>query len=547
MKKRVRAMQLELQRFLFNHAPTRRELLHYEPEGHERNYRVQVFRNHSFELIADILPAYLDYAGISASFSYSGYDDSLSFLELDSRADMVLLWIDATRYGSINVQGFLAERLACLRERFRGPVLLVPFGAEVTICQPGVSVWDLGQLGKTLGEQFLDERARSCTGTALSGKAMMQLGKELGLKALPPLLEPPLKAAVVDFDNTLYSGVLGEEGADGLILTAGHRSLQARLKGLAQKGLFLCAATKNDAGDVDDMLAARRDFPLKKEDFSMIAASWNAKSEMMEQILEYLNIGPESVVFIDDNMGELHTVSAAFPQIKLIHALDDASLTDEVVAWFPGLCLSGASAEASVRKDDVQANQRRQELRQHMSAAGYIRSLQMRMVFSGDNPAQLARISELANKTNQFIFNYKRYTPSETEAILKDGSYRIVTVSLSDRLSDSGMIGVCVGKNEADHVTIEECFVSCRALGRGVDEMIVLGAIQRILEDFQKEALLIRFQEGPRNVPAQRFVRERLAAYLEEPKRFFYQMPDELVRWEYKKYGEDAFHGTAAD
>lgn len=540
-------MQLELQQFLFEHTPTRRELLHYEPAERGKKYRVQVFRNHSFELIADILPAYLDYAGISVSFSYSGYDDSLSFLELDCSVDMVLLWIDATRYPSINVQDFLTERLICLRERFRGPVLLIPFGAEVSIGQPGVSVWDLGTLRETLGEQFMDERAKSCTGTALSGKAMMLLGKELGLKALPSLLEPPLKAVVVDFDNTLYSGVLGEEGADGLILTAGHRSLQAHLKRLAQKGLFLCAATKNDAGDVDAMLAARRDFPLKKEDFSIIAASWDSKAEMMEQILGYLNIGPESVVFLDDNIGELHTVSAAFPQIKLIHALDDASLTDEVVSWFPGLGLGGVSAEASLRRGDVQANQRRQELQQRMSAADYIRSLQMQMVFSGDNPAQMARISELANKTNQFIFNYKRYTPSETEAILRDSTYRVVTVSLSDRLSDSGMIGVCVGKNEGDHVTLEECFVSCRALGRGVDEMIVLGAIQRILEDFQKETLQVCFQDGPRNVPAQRFVYERLADYLEKPKRFSYQIPDGLVRWEYKKYGEDAFHGTAAD
>ena len=544
-------VQLELQKFLMENKPSRRELLKYQPMGtQEPTYHIQIFRNHSFELIADILPAYLDYAGISVSFTYSSYDDSLSFLELEEKLDLVLLWIDTTRYASVNVQNFLVGRISWLRDRFYGPVLLVPFGEEISISQPGVTVWNLDHLHKKLGDRFADERAKALTGTALSSTAMIQLGRELGLKALPPLLKPCLKAVVVDFDQTLYSGVLGEDGIGGLTLTAGHRSLQTSLKQLSQAGIFLCAATKNDAGDVDALLAARTDFPLKKEDFSIIVASWNSKAEMMAQILEYLNIGSDSVVFVDDNIGELYTVSAAFPQIKLIQAVDNASLTDKVISWFPGLpgVRPGSfSAEASLRKGDVQASQHRKELRQKMSVDDYIQFLQMQLVFSADDPTQLARITELANKTNQFIFNYRRYAAAETEAILNDSNCRIVTVSLSDCLSDSGMIGVCIGRNKGDHVIIEECFVSCRALGRGIDEIIVLGSIQRILEDFQTDKLRVCFQRGPRNAPAQKFVQEKLSDYLEMPNRFSYKIPEKLVQWTYKKYGGDAFHGTALD
>lgn len=540
-------MQLDLQEFLFQRKLSRRELLNYKPARGAKDYRIQVFRNHSFELIADILPAYLDYGGISVSFAYSGYDDSLSFLELDQTSDMVLLWIDTTRYPSVDVQDFLSGRLACLRERFYGPVLVVPFGRDISITQTGVRIWNLGELGERLGTRFTDERAKVFTGTALSSVAMMQIARELGLKLLPSLLGPRLKAVIVDFDYTLYSGVLGEDGAERLLLTDGHSRLQAHLKHLSKEGIFLCAATKNAQSDVDDLLMSRTDFPLKKEDFSIIIASWDSKAEMMAQILECLNISEDSVVFIDDNIGELHTVGAAFPQIKMIHAMEDASLTDEVLRWFPGLCPGVGSAEAFLRKGDVQANRQRQELRQKMSMDDYIRSLQMRLIFDIDDPVQLVRISELANKTNQFIFNYKRYTPAETESVLQDNDYRVITISLSDRLSESGIIGVCVGKSEGSYIVIEECFISCRALGRGIDRVIVFGAIQGILNEFQAEMVQICFQNGPRNVPAQKFALENLKEYLEAPKKFSYQMPVGLLHWEYKKHGEDALYGAAAD
>lgn len=540
-------MQLELQQFLFEHKPSRRELLSYKPAEQIKKRQIQVFRNHSFELVADILPAYLDYAGTPASFAYSGYDDSLSFLELDQTSDLALLWIDTTRYSSVDVQGFLSERIAFLREYFLGPVLLVPFGKEVCVSQHGVSVWNLGQLRDKLGERFVDERAKTVTGTALSGVAMMQIAKELGLKWLPSLLGPQLKAVVVDFDYTLYSGVLGEDGVEGLTLTPEHRSLQTHLRELAQHGIFLCGATKNDIDDVEALFATRTDFPLQRADFSIIEASWDSKAEMMARIVKRLNIGPDSVLFIDDNIGELNTVNAAFPETKMIRAMDNASLTDEALSWYPGLHLGTASNEDFLRKDDVQANQKRQELRQSMSAEEYIRSLQMRLVFNCDDSAQLVRITELANKTNQFIFNYKRYTAAETEAILQDKNYEVVAISLADRLSDSGMIGVCVGRNEDDHVVLEECFISCRALGRGIDEVIVLGAIQKILVDFKKEKVRVCFQEGPRNAPAQKFAREKLANFLEMPGRFSYQMPEGLLHWTYKKKGKDDSHGTSAD
>ena len=522
-------MDLALQSFLFEKKPSRMELLGYTPTVQLEQYHIQIFRNHSFELIEHTIPAYLDYAGMNVRFSYSGYDDSLSFLELDSTADMLILWIDTRRYAQHPIQPFLEERFHQLRSVYSKPVLLVPFGESVKLSQPGVMVWNLDELQKEMGDRFLDERARDVSGTSLSRHAMMRISELLGLQYVPALLCPPLKAVVVDLDNTLYAGVLGEDGAEKLVLTEGHRQLQAKLKQLAGQGLFLCAASKNDIRDVEHLFSVRKDFPLQKEDFTFIAASWESKAAMIRDLAGKLNINPDSMLFLDDNIGELQTVVSSFPSIKAIHALDDAAITAHILEHYPGIMRVNTAREDSVRKQDVQANLQRQELQNSMSPEEYICSLQLQLVFDYDNPAQLLRISELANKTNQFIFNYKRYSQAEVEQRLSADDYRIVTISLSDRLSDSGLIGVCVGHALGDHVEIEECFISCRALGRGIDDVIVLGAIEGICESFGAHRVRVAFQKGPRNVPAEKFVEDHLLKYLDEAEEFSYSLPENLL------------------
>lgn len=528
-------MELELQDFLFGRIPSRRDLLRYKPLPGMEHRRVQVFRNHSFELAADTMQAYLDYAGMSVSFTYSDYDDSFSFLCLDQTSDLVLIWIDMTRYSSIDAEIFLKERIMQLKSQYHNPILVIPFGQEVSFSETGVVVWNLTPVQEELGDRYTDERAKELTGTLLSGNAILLISKWLGLQYLPSLLKPQLKAVITDLDNTLYSGVLGEDGADNLTLTTGHERLQKQLKLLAQSGIFLCAASKNNVEDVDALLAARRDFPLKKNDFTWVFASWEPKAQMISQILSKLNIGADSVLFIDDNIGELESVHARYPQIHRIHAKDNAIETYEALTWFPGLLRNNISAEDAIRKGDVRANQERQELAASMSQKEYIRSLKMHLTYVLNDRAHLMRISELANKTNQFIFNYKRYTPAEVEEILQDKNCQVVTISLSDRLSDSGLIGACFGRKCGDYVEIEECFISCRALGRGIDDAIILGSIQSIAETFGETKVKVQFQSGVRNEPARQFVLANLAAYLDQPQEFLYQLPKGLFDWEIVK------------
>ena len=409
-------------------------------------------------------------------------------------------------------------------------MLLVTVGGSLT-SDGRVLYFDAGAfLAEKFGEKAFDLRMEPFTGTRLSQNAISETARKLGLLYIPALLKPSLKAVVVDMDNTLYSGVLGEDGIDGIKLTDGHAALQKRLKKMAKQGFFLCAASKNEESDVLEMLGKRADFPLKKSDFTKLCISWQSKADSIKQIAEFLNVGVDSLLFIDDNIGEISSVRSIYPGVHCIRAYEDAALTECVLENYPGTLKFASTAEDSLRNSDVNANAQRAELQNSMSHEDYLRSLEATLRFSIDDEERAQRVYELSNKTNQFIFNYKRYTRTQVDDLIASPNSCIVTVSLSDRLSDSGLIGVCVGTKTGDHIDIEECFVSCRALGRGLDEAIVLGAISDVCRRLGSDRVRVMFREGERNAPAKAFAEKNLSGYLNAAEKFEYTFPDKLIR-----------------
>lgn len=222
--------------------------------------------------------------------------------------------------------------------------------------------------------------------------------------------------------------------------------------------------------------------------------------------------------------------------MKQIHALEDAAITCEIIQLYPGLLRLRTQEEDQLRKNDVQANELRRQVKEVLSPEAYIRSLEMKVSFHIDNLDQATRVAELANKTNQFICSYRRYALSDVIRLMQSPDATVITVALSDKLSDSGIIGVCVALKRDYYVVIEECFVSCRALGRGIDEILVLGMMSCALEHFKCEMLKMDFVKGERNEPAERFVEGNLSTYLQKPQEFGYQLPEGLVEIRTLKY-----------
>ncbi len=501
-----------LQKLVFQENCERKKLLEYVPTC-KANYCVQVIRNHSFELVEHTIGAFLDYAGIGVDFTYTSYDDSFSFGEVNPNVDLYLIWIDASRYQNTDIKTFLGARVDALRRIAQHPILIVPLGCDVDVVRGDVCTFCLSNLAEKMGAAFTDERMSKFTGTRLSNEAMVNISRELGLRYLPAMLKPALKAIIVDLDNTLYQGIIGEDGIENVVLTPGHRQLQQTLAKLSTQGFFLCAVSKNEQVEAERVFEIRKDFPLKKAHFTRICASWDQKTKSISDLAKFLNISADSMVFIDDNIGELAAVHAVLPQVRLLCAMPDGEETARAVANYPGLMKVVVNREDALRRDDAQANEKRRALQATLNNQQYIESLKMHLTYSYNNPEHIQRVSELANKTNQFIFNYKRYSQTDVEERVFSENYQVVTISLSDCLSDSGLIGVCVGRKVSDYVELEECFISCRALGRGIDDLIVLGAIHGILQHFQCEKLKVLFREGPRNTPAHMFFNQYLSGY----------------------------------
>jgi FkbH-like protein len=522
---------IALQSLLFEEDANVRKLREYSPKS-DSSYAIYVCRNHSFEIIEGVIKPYLDYAGIRATFTYSDYDDSLSFGDLDPQSDMIILWLDLSRYSeSFDISKFLHDRIGFLEQNYKKNILFVPFGKNVELDKSRIILYkNLDNIKEKLGDKYLDLRMEKFSGTQLSLAASLEIARDLGLRYIPSMLKSALKGIVLDLDNTLYEGVLGEDGIHGVRLTHSHARLQTMLKELGNQGFFLSVASKNDEKDVLDLFEKRQDFPLKVEDFTKICAHWNSKAQSISDIAAYINISPDSLLFIDDNLGEIVSVLEHHPEISVLWAKENAALTCKALSETPGFLKLTVRHEDNLRKKDVQANQYRKNLEKSLSKENYIKQLNMQLTFSIDQPAQLERVSELSRKTNQFIFSYKRYTQSDVQDLMQSPSSRVVAISLKDDLSDSGIIGVVTLKKYDDVGFLEECFVSCRALGRGIDEAIVLGAIQTGLKSLGLQKLHVSLTKGDRNLPAEKFLEKNLVPYKDSPSFFSYDLPTDLIK-----------------
>ncbi len=505
------------QPLLFADRLSRAALLGLQPSWPCAPVRLRVHRNQAFEFVASVLPPFLWFQALSPDIVYGDYDDSLAFPTAGD-ADVELVWLDYERFAVDDLAGLVVDRVAALRTRTRGPILVVDrpgdakFNADLTrglAGVPGARAWAVSSVAEALGDRYRDARAAKITGMPLSDAACLRIARDLGTRWLPPALNPRIKAIALDLDHTLYDGVLGEDGPERIALTPEHSALQRDLLALRESGMFLAILSRNEGADVDALFESRADFPLRPEHLSARSVSWGAKADGIRDIAAALNIAPDAVLLIDDNPGELAQVAAAIPGIRLLHA-SAPDATRRALATYPGLWGYAAGATDALRLADLAANTERDALaREAHDPVAYLRSLGATLTLALDPRDQVARVHEMSRKTNQFNTALKRYSEADLDAILADPEARIVTMALADRLSDSGIIGFLAAHRAGDRVVVDELCVSCRALGRGIEDIAITEALRRVLTDLPAPAVEFAMVEGPRNAPA----REWLARY----------------------------------
>lgn len=285
------------------------------------------------------------------------------------------------------------------------------------------------------------------------------------------------KCLVLDLDNTLWGGVIGDDGIDGISLGQGSGkgeaflAIQQAALALRQRGIIIGVCSKNDDDVARTPFRNHPDMLLKEEHVAAFVANWGDKATNLRAIASALNIGLDSLVFLDDNPVEREQVRRELPMVAVPEVGTDPATYPRALLEAGYFEAVGFAQEDRDRADQYRANAERAAFAGTSDMAGYLSSLDMVADFRGFDAVNRARIAQLINKSNQFNLTTRRYTEKEVAALEADPGKITLQVRLADRFGDNGMISVII----VDRATweIDTWLMSCRVLGRRMEEAVL--------------------------------------------------------------------------
>ena len=287
------------------------------------------------------------------------------------------------------------------------------------------------------------------------------------------------KCIVLDLDNTLWGGVIGDDGMDGIQigeLGLGHAfsAFQAWLKEMKNRGIILCVCSKNNEDTAKEPFLHHPEMVLKLEDISVFVANWEDKAGNIRHIQQTLNIGMDSMVFLDDNPFEREVVRSLIANITVPELPENP---EEYVDYLRSLNLfetASFSEEDRVRTQQYQAEAQRISLQnQCVDYDAYLQSLEMVAEAKPFDSFHYPRIAQLTQRSNQFNLRTVRYTEQEITAIAEDPNYVTLYFTLKDKFGDHGLISAVIMQKQEDKLFVDTWLMSCRVLKRGMEEFIV--------------------------------------------------------------------------
>jgi FkbH-like protein len=331
----------------------------------------------------------------------------------------------------------------------------------------------------------------------------LALGREL-TRLVHALKNPPAKVIVLDCDNTLWDGVVGEDGPSGITLTSRHRDLQSFVLAKKQAGMLLCLASKNVESDVLDVFEQRKDMLLRVEDIVAMRVNWLPKSENIHALASELNLGLDSFVFIDDNPIECAEVEAACPGV-LVVCLPANEAPRRILGNLWPLDVLDVTDEDRRRSDMVRQNLARDRFAKSTGdLASFLAGLDLHVTCGVPTDEQRPRVSQLTQRTNQFNVSTKRCSEAEIVELVRNG-YECRAIEVRDRFGDYGLVGVMLFCRAAEALVVDTFLLSCRVLGRGVEHAMLreLGALAQAQGLARVE---LPFVASKKNQPARRFL-----------------------------------------
>lgn len=296
------------------------------------------------------------------------------------------------------------------------------------------------------------------------------------VRHIRPLVGLTKKVIVVDADNTLWGGIIGDDGADGIQI--GHdypgnafQAFQRRLLALRDRGVILCVASKNEPGAVEAVLDHHPDMILRREHFSALAVNWQPKPENVRAMANTLNLGLDSFVFIDDSEVECELMRTSLPQVTTIQLSKEPAAHAGVLEALDCFDQFALSNEDRQRADLYRAEGERRTLQaQTLDMESFYHSLQMRLTINVNEITSVTRAAQMTNRTNQFNMMTVRCDEAQVRALMEEAGVQVFTARLHDRFGDNGLVGLAVVRQEDKAAVIEQFLFSCRVLGRTVEK-----------------------------------------------------------------------------
>jgi len=340
---------------------------------------------------------------------------------------------------------------------------------------PGVYVLDYDGLVAGYGrERWHDERKWLTMRMPLASDALSQLAGAY-LRFLVPLSGRVCKALVVDLDNTLWGGVIGEEGLYGIQIGPEHPgaaflNLQRAILDLAQRGILLAICSKNNPEDALEVFQKRSEMLLKPEHFAALRINWQDKAQNLREIAAELNIGIDSLAFLDDNPVERQRVQDELPEVTVIDLPADPMLYATALRACPRFERLSMTSEDRQRNRYYAEQRQRTELQENAGTLeDFLRSLQMEAEIAPVSAASQARIAQLTQKTNQFNLTTRRYSEQQISEMGQSACWHVAGIRVRDRFGDNGLVGVGILRLQAEVCEIDVFLLSCRVIGRSVE------------------------------------------------------------------------------
>ena len=326
-----------------------------------------------------------------------------------------------------------------------------------------------------------------------------------------PLVGKLKKCIILDLDNTLWGGIIGEDGIDGIDLGPTPKGrpfveFQKFILSYYNRGIILAINSKNNHEEALNVIKNHPNMVLKEEHFVAKRINWEDKATNLISISKEINIGLESMVFIDDDQVNRELIKKFIPEVTVVDLPEDPSL---YVKTFTNLVLFdnlNITSEDLIKSRMYNEEKKRQKFKnKSLNLLAYLKELKLEVTFEETNQINIPRISQLTQKTNQFNMTTRRYTVEDIITFNESSKHLVIPVSVVDKFGDYGLTGLSIIKKEKNNIWLIDTFLlSCRVLGRNIEDAIIIEIINTAKNE-KVRSLKGEFISTVKNKPAQQF------------------------------------------